>query len=503
MKKIIIPFLFILISFSAFTQNNKILDPYDILLKVLNYDKWETSKNLIFSGGSRVGLARGESFFDFSNSKKSFPNVIVTYTAFLPGKVLKEREGGRLDNLKFSNTDGGGYKTKSIIGDWVNFDKGYGSGKFKLSIDGEQNPNMIEITIRGNGFLYFIKIEVEESDKFQELVNILTISGKPLDVKEANKSNELEKVEKQLKIERDFENEKKEKELIANAQKLKEYNIREGIISNLNVGESHWLNTCIFRSEDKKYSIVSNNWELQNAPYGTIYSDYERLGKGWMLPNLREAKILQKNNIKFNLKYSFDNLLIVDNGIFYVLDDKNHRNQIRQIDLDNGNYDYLFLKYYGDTSQLLKSRQNIINDYNNISNLSVGDVKDNYFIIENSNIKNAIVMLTNCPVITVDKIEEKLKELGDEWRIPDYKEAFFINNIVKSNKKIKKLIPYGGFGIFEFSNYYSYNFNPSFRNYDDINELENYGRRINNPTGVYSTGNEVGLIRFCPIKTFY
>ena len=47
MKKIIIPFLFILISFSAFTQNNKILDPYDILLKVLNYDKWETSKNLI------------------------------------------------------------------------------------------------------------------------------------------------------------------------------------------------------------------------------------------------------------------------------------------------------------------------------------------------------------------------------------------------------------------------------------------------------------------------
>ena len=25
-----------------------------------------------------------------------------------------------------------------------------------------------------------------------------------------------------------------------------------------------------------------------------IYSDYEKLGKGWMLPNLREAKILQK-----------------------------------------------------------------------------------------------------------------------------------------------------------------------------------------------------------------
>ena len=502
MKKIIIPFLFSLISFSAFTQNNKILDPYDILLKVLNYSKWGTSKNLNFSGNTRVGSAGGESVFDFSNSKKSFPNVIVTYTVFLPNKVLKEREGGRLDNLKFSNT-GGGYNTKTIIGDWVNFDKGYGSGKFKLSIYGEQNPNLIEIAIIGNGFKYWLNIEVEESDKFQELVNILTVSGTPIDVTKANKSNELEKVEKQLKIERDFENEKKEKELIANAQKLKEYNAKEGIISNLNVGESHLRTKCIFRSEDKKYSIVSNNWVLQNAPYETIYSEYEELGKGWMLPNLSEAKILQKNNIKFNLKYSFNNFLIVDNGIFYVLDDKNHRNQIRQIDLDNGNYQYLFLKYYGDTSQLLKSRQNIINDYNNISNLSVGDVKDNYFIIENSNIKNALVMLTNCPVITVDKIEEKLKELGDEWRIPDYKEAFFINNIVKSNKKIKKLIPYGGFGIFEFSNYYSYDFNSNFRNYNNINELETYGRRINNPTGVYSRGNEVGLIRFCPIKTFY
>jgi hypothetical protein len=501
MKKIILPFLFILISFSAFTQNNKNLDPYDILLKVLNYDKWGTSKNLIFSGGSRVGLARGESFFDFSNSKKSFPNVIVTYTVFLPGKVLKEREGGRLDNLKFSNTEGGGYKTKSIIGDWVNFDKGYGSGKFNLSIDGEQNPNIIEINISGNGFIYFIKIEVEESDKFQELVNILTISGKPIDVANANKSYEILKAEKELKIERDFENEKKEKELIANAQKLKEYNAKEGIISNLNVGESHWRTTCIFRSEDKKYSIVSNNWELQSAPYKTILYNLSAIGKEWKLPNLREAKILQKNNEKFNFRYSFKNLLIIDKDSFFTLDSKN---QIYQIDINNDiNYDYLFLKYYGDTSQLKKSRQNIIDEFNIISNLSVGEVKDNYFVIENSSIKNALVMLTNCPVISTDKIEEKLKELGDEWRIPNYYEALFIDNIVKSNKKIKKLIPYGGFGIFEFSNYYSYNFNSNFRNYNNINELETYGRRINNPTGVYSSGNEAGLIRFCPIKTFY
>jgi hypothetical protein len=500
MKKIIISFLFSLISFSAVTQNNKILDPYDILLKVLNYSKWGTSKNLNFSGNSRVGSAGGESVFDFSNSKKSFPNVIVTYTVFLPNKVLKEREGGRLDNLKFSNT-GGGYNTKTIIGDWVNFDKGYGSGKFKLSIYGEQNPNLIEIAIIGNGFKYWLNIEVEESDKFQELVNILTISGTPVDVTKANKSNELEKKEKELKIERDFENEKREKELIVYSEKLKEYNIREGIISNLKVGESHWLNLCVFKSEDKKFSIVSNNWELQSAPYKTILYNLSAIGKEWKLPNLREAKILQKNNEKFNFRYSFKNLLIIDKDSFFTLDSKN---QIYQIDINNDiNYDYLFLKYYGDTSQLKKSRQNIIDEFNIISNLSVGDVKDNYFIIENSSIKNAIVMLTNCPVISTDKIEEKLKELGDEWRIPNYYEAFFIDKIVKSNKKIKKLIPYGGFGIFEFSNYYSYNFNSNFRNYNNINELETYGRRINNPTGVYSSGSEAGLIRFCPIKTFY
>jgi hypothetical protein len=410
MKKIIIPFLFILISFSAFTQNNKILDPYDILLKVLNYDKWETSKNLIFSGGSRVGLARGESFFDFSNSKKSFPNVIVTYTAFLPGKVLKEREGGRLDNLKFSNTDGGGYKTKSIIGDWVNFDKGYGSGKFKLSIDGEQNPNMIEITIRGNGFLYFIKIEVEESDKFQELVNILTISGKPLDVKEANKSYELIKSEKELKIQHDFEKKQKEEQAIKQAildkEKVEELQkIKEEAIKKKD-NDSIYVASIVGNTITLKNLIIAQNDFAEPMIWEAATEVCKNLGEGWRLPDIDELKYLYTNK---NLIGGFSN------GIYWSSSESDKGNYHKYISFNNGNqFDYIreYDLYHVRAVKSLKSSSNsIIGKTIKIDNLEVAE-KD----FPNK--------------MNWDDAKKACESLGNGWRLPSKSELKKIFKII-------------------------------------------------------------------------
>jgi hypothetical protein len=410
MKKIIIPFLFSLISFSAFTQNNKNLDPYDVLLKVLNYDKWETSKNLIFSGGSRVGLARGESFFDFSNSKKSFPNVIVTYTVFLPGKVLKEREGGRLDNLKFSNTDLGGYNTKSIIGDWVNFDKGYGSGKFKLSIDGEQNPNMIEIAIIGNEFVYFIKIDVEESDKFQELVNILTISGKPLNVKEANKSYELIKSEKELKTQNDFEKKQKEEQAIKQAildkekadelQKIKEEAIKK------KYNDSIYVASIVGNTITLKNLIIAQNDFAEPMIWEAATEVCKNLGEGWRLPDIDELKYLYTNK---NLIGGFSN------GIYWSSSESDRGNYHKYISFNNGNqFDYIreYDLYNARAVKSLKSSSNsIIGKTIKIDNLELAE-KD----FPNK--------------MNWDDAKKACESLGNGWRLPSKSELKKIFKII-------------------------------------------------------------------------
>lgn len=410
MKKIIIPFLFSLISFSAFTQNNKNLDPYDVLLKVLNYDKWETSKNLIFSGGSRVGLARGESFFDFSNSKKSFPNVIVTYTVFLPGKVLKEREGGRLDNLKFSNTDLGGYNTKSIIGDWVNFDKGYGSGKFKLSIDGEQNPNMIEIAIIGNEFVYFIKIDVEESDKFQELVNILTISGKPLNVKEANKSYELIKSEKELKTQNDFEKKQKEEQAIKQAildkekteelQKIKEQAIKK------KYNDSIYVASIVGNTITLKNLIIAQNDFAEPMIWEAATEVCKNLGEGWRLPDIDELKYLYTNK---NLIGGFSN------GIYWSSSESDRGNYHKYISFNNGNqFDYIreYDLYHVRAIKSLKSSSNsIIGKTIKIDNLELAE-KD----FPNK--------------MNWDDAKKACESLGNGWRLPSKSELKKIFKII-------------------------------------------------------------------------
>jgi hypothetical protein len=297
MKKIIFIFICFLYFTIGFSQTKKNIEPYDVLFKVLNYSNFGTSKYLIFNGNTKVGDAGGESLFDFSKSKKSFPNVIVTYNVFLPNRVLKATEGGSLKNLKFSNI-GGGYNTLSIIGDWVTFDKGYGSGVFELTIYDEKNPNLIYIAIIGKGFKYWLNIKVEESDKFQELVNILTISGKPIDIVNANKSYELKKIEKQLKIERDFENEKKEKEALIERNKAEEWQkIKDAELRELN--EIVKFNASIIdNSITFGNLIVAQNDFPEPMGWEDAKKACEKLGEGWRLPTKDELKILFRKKDK-------------------------------------------------------------------------------------------------------------------------------------------------------------------------------------------------------------
>ncbi len=352
MKKFLLIYVFIGFAITGFAQNNKVLDPYSSLFKILNSSKYGTSNNLNFTGQSKVGIASGESLFDFSKSKKDFPNLIITYNVFLYNKIKKAIEGGSLKNLKFINSKGG-YNTKSIIADWVNFDKGYGSGQFELTVYGEKYPNLIYMGISGKGFEYWVNIEVDPL-KFQEIVNHLTISGTPINVVNYNESLNKLKKEEILISEKNNENERKKSLEIINAEKnyqeIKEKNVKNAILVNLNVGESYLKNLCIYKSDDKKYNIITNNWKLESGPYSWITEQLNELGEDWHLLNLKEAKLFIKNNNDFNLKFPTNFLLIKESNTFYII---NNQDKIIPVDLSNENiYQFLAVKYYGDLSQI-------------------------------------------------------------------------------------------------------------------------------------------------------
>jgi GH24 family phage-related lysozyme (muramidase) len=211
--------------------------------------------------------------------------------------VLKATEGGSLKNLKFSNI-GGGYNTLSIIGDWVTFDKGYGSGVFELTIYDEKNPNLIYIAIIGKGFKYWLNIKVEESDKFQELVNILTISGKPIDIVNAIQSYKIKKAEKELKIKTDFENEKKEQQALIDRknaeslQKIKDDELRE--INNI----IKFNATIVDNSFNIGNLVIANKDFPEKMNWEDAKKACEDLGEGWRLPNKNELNTLYQNKDK-------------------------------------------------------------------------------------------------------------------------------------------------------------------------------------------------------------
>ena len=266
--------LFSLIIFNCYGQkkSNDKVDPYSVIIQVLNY-----SNTYRYTGISKSGYVYGDAYFNFSKMSRQFPNVLVTYTAL----NREARDGGILRNIKYVNS--GEYNTKIIVADWVNFDKTVGSGTFELSIIGENKPNNVYIGIQGSSWSWYFNIELS-NQQFQDLINLLTISGTPQNpIKERDEKIKAtvaaemyqkeeadrkfriqEALEKRLEFNRDFL--KKEQEDIQNNIRLKDNLrkkfIRDSIVKQLEIGDEFEDGIVIDFQNDKSQVILLSKDEF-------------------------------------------------------------------------------------------------------------------------------------------------------------------------------------------------------------------------------------------------
>ncbi len=324
MKKIILSIVtFCIVSF-CIAQKKQIVkstvDPFTLVTKVLKY----TDRNS-FSGVSKVGNASGDSFFDFSKWSKQFPNVIVSYSAF--GRSA--REGGVLRNFRYKNT--GNFNTKIILADWQNFDKNSGSGTFELSVLNDDFPNKFYIGIQGYGWSYYFNIELND-ENFQEIINLLTISGKPRDfIKEKYDKIETEKLKKITELRDKFVQDslfkdriekekifrrKQELEIEIENQKIKNIkNIADSILKNnlkslfinLKVGDVFLDGIVLNILNDSTAVLIS--LEEKFIDYGTLKTilNNKPPQNSWSVPSgedLDYLKKMMKDNSYFKEKFN-------------------------------------------------------------------------------------------------------------------------------------------------------------------------------------------------------
>jgi hypothetical protein len=266
-KKIILFNICFFMAFISISQNKTSADanirisPFDIISKVLDisditnpevqYRTDQTRRKL--KGGHSTGIYGGFSDLNFvlySNKNSSNYGEIklkVNFSIYVNG-FFKEAVGeySELTNFKFVNT-GGSYGTKIITADW----NGY-SAKFKMGLYTENGIDEMYISIKGeSNWEHYARIKLGETAA-QELVNLLSISKVPQDVKnrkeiklkEEKNRLELEEKEKikmeqqekikleQIEINRDREEEKRKEEKKQEDEKREEQRL-EQIIDDL------------------------------------------------------------------------------------------------------------------------------------------------------------------------------------------------------------------------------------------------------------------------------
>ena len=225
------------------TKTNIDLDAFSTIVKIFKF-----SNNLIINGGHKTGSLNGRSEFNF----EMFPRISVI--SELNG--MRQIERGGLSNVKYQTLPEGDFNTKSILADWGPSDNPK-YGKFKLYLTNDQNKNEVFISISGKSiWSHWTRIELSLA-QFQELVNILSISGKPKDIAEI---------------------------------RAKESALKNIIISNPRRIGKILVACCDFPEKMKRD-------EAKKA--------CEKLGNGWRLPNFSELQILYFNKSRIG-KYNND-----------------------------------------------------------------------------------------------------------------------------------------------------------------------------------------------------
>ncbi len=334
MKKLFLIILTICISINSFSQSTKNQnlrnDPFGMINRVIEYS---FNNNNSFQGACKIGYVQGDSYFDFSRFTRQYPNVVVSYSAI--GRSA--REGGVLRNIRFKN--GGNFNTKIIIADWQNFDKNSGSGTFELSVLDEANPNKIYLGISGYNWSYYLNFELKDND-FQELINLLTVSGNPKDfLKEKQEKIEREilikkeeerkrKIEEEVKLRKLFLKDsikKQEEHRLSELKIIEELNkkkVRDSIIKTLKIGSLFEDGIVINFQNNKTQAILLSTDEFLLSKRELIDAMNELKQDGndwhkWQIPTYGNmnfvAKLLRTDKnfkkIFFDTKPKFENLL--------------------------------------------------------------------------------------------------------------------------------------------------------------------------------------------------
>ncbi|MCF8342521.1 MAG: DUF1566 domain-containing protein [Chitinophagaceae bacterium] len=189
--------MFSIISFSQ-TKQKTILN-YNtnpsiekLIKKILQYQS-EVRQEQEF-GGARVNSITGYSSFDFPKITQNDIQFKISYQMNNSYGILDNskvyNEIGSLKNFRFLNKYGA-FNTKALVAEWRTKSRS-SIGYFEIFIP-DQDKNEILIRVSNNALNWSFYQRLNFSDtRFQEIINDLTISGKPIDFIAERKKREIE-----------------------------------------------------------------------------------------------------------------------------------------------------------------------------------------------------------------------------------------------------------------------------------------------------------------------
>ena len=198
-------FILILITFSLFstisisqtkeksvTNYNSNPSIENLIKKILQYKN--EVRQLEQFGGVRIGAMTGYSSFDFTKINRDDIQLKISsqmnniYGILDNSKVYTEI--GSLKNFKFLNKYGA-FNTKALVAEWRTKSRS-SIGYFEIFIpDQEKNEILIRVSNNTYNWSYYSTLNFSDT-RFQDIINELTIAGKPMDFKAEREKNGIE-----------------------------------------------------------------------------------------------------------------------------------------------------------------------------------------------------------------------------------------------------------------------------------------------------------------------
>ena len=335
-------------------------------------------------------------------------------------------EIGSLKNFRFLNKYGA-FNTKVLVAEWRTKSRS-SIGYFEIFIPNEdKNEIQIQVSNNASNWSYYRTLNLSDN-RFQEIINELTISGKPMDFKAERRKEEAERRKEEIELLR----------------------IEDFVI----------LNSAFSRKDFSKAKDFVNTLE-----------------GGWRLPTKYELNVIYKNINKNNVIRNLMNSYQAKNNFNYFWsssEDVNKQTAIA-LDFDDGSQfetkitnelNFIAIKLFKEKSKenLEKERifeeeerkKEVIKFQEERKNLleaerllrekksqdSLGRVKIENFkkniIGQPFEYNGLIIAQFNFPnLMDLKTAVEKCKLLGPGWRLPSYRELFPILR----DPKLKNVIP--------------------------------------------------------------